>query len=482
MESFVDNLLALVAQYPKSLAFAVFLTAFAESLAVAGILVPGVVLLFGLAALAGGGALSIEWTLFAAFSGAVCGDICSFYLGKRYSLGIKNIWPLSKTPELVFRAEAFFQRHGGKSVVIGRFVGPIRPIIPALAGAFGMPDRRFIGINLLSAVLWAPWYILPGYLFGAAINLKVKLPPHFYLTLLILIFCIALVTATIMQVHWQFRPNGWLYRKCIQYLEQRSVLRHKILNLSSRRDFGIEYPINSFLLFVLSLLGFLLLSLLVLNISELRALDLQVSERISGLYIYILSTFFVAMTLLGDTLFLYLLFGFFILLLLLQGRLQIAVIYVLAGLSMHGLTTVLKDFFAIARPDNPYLPASFAFPSGHTSGSVLVIGLIAAALAREHVPHLRWKFYLVASLITLLIGCSRIYLGVHWTSDVIGGLLLGGAICGFTRLLVSPLDRKPTWQKHWWKVLAGGTAIIIAFYQMIYLNGALLIFSQNFLS
>jgi undecaprenyl-diphosphatase len=65
--------------------------------------------------------------------------------------------------------EAFFYRHGGKSVLFGRFVGPVRPVIPVVAGMLGMGPAHFAVLNVLSAIGWALVYILPGVFFGTSL-------------------------------------------------------------------------------------------------------------------------------------------------------------------------------------------------------------------------------------------------------------------------------------------------------------------------
>ena len=122
----------------------IFLIALSESLAVIGILVPGVVLLFGIAAIAGSGILDIWTTLGAAFIGAVLGDGLSFFVGRYFHQHIKDFWPFRSHPQWIENGERFFQHHGGKSIVLGRFIGPIRPFIPMVAGMLDMPTNRFI--------------------------------------------------------------------------------------------------------------------------------------------------------------------------------------------------------------------------------------------------------------------------------------------------------------------------------------------------
>ena len=139
-----------------------------ESLALIGILVPGVALMLGIGALVGLNVLPLWPTLFWAFLGAVIGDGVSYWLGHTYEHQLKEVWPLSRYPRLVRRGEIYFKKHGSISIFFGRFIGPMRPIIPAVAGVMKMPPLKFYAINILSAVLWAPVVILPGVAVGAS--------------------------------------------------------------------------------------------------------------------------------------------------------------------------------------------------------------------------------------------------------------------------------------------------------------------------
>ena len=162
--------------HPDWVAWAIILIAFLESLALAGVIVPGVVMLFGVAAIAGSGVLGLWPALACAFIGAILGDGISFLLGKHFKDSIKTKWPFRDHPYWVQDGELFFAKHGGKSIVIGRFVGPIRPVMPLVAGMMDMPSARFFTINVISALAWAPVYMLPGFAFGASLDWVVEIP------------------------------------------------------------------------------------------------------------------------------------------------------------------------------------------------------------------------------------------------------------------------------------------------------------------
>ncbi|WP_455208183.1 DedA family protein [Kaarinaea lacus] len=169
--STIQPLLDWLTQHPELAGLIVFLVAAGESLALVGIVVPGVVFMLGIGTLVGLGALNIWQALIWAAAGAVAGDGTSYWLGRHFDRQLRHVWPLSRYPNLIPKGEKFFERHGGASVLFGRFVGPLRPIIPAVAGIMHMPQGKFYFINVVSAVLWAPVVILPGVAFGESIQL-----------------------------------------------------------------------------------------------------------------------------------------------------------------------------------------------------------------------------------------------------------------------------------------------------------------------
>ena len=168
-------------------------------------------------------------------------------------------------------------------------------------------------------------------------------------------------------------------------------------------------------------------SLLSANIREMGPLANEIMTRL-----------FVHLTLLGDEKFLYVSFILLIGLMLYLRQYRASVLLAISGLSTAAITHSLKSVFSVVRPElvlSP--PSSFAYPSGHSSGSVVFYGLIAAFIA-QNLPHAqRWKCYLLFFIPMSLIAMSRVMLSVHWLSDVIGGITLGLAICGVSRVIYS---------------------------------------------
>lgn len=148
----------------------VFLVAMVESLAIVGLLVPGVVMMFAAGALIGSDTLSFTPICFAAILGAIAGDWISFWLGRHYHTPLLNSWPLRDHPKLIEHGIHFFHKHGAISVMLGRFFGPVRAVIPLIAGMLDMSVKQFVAVNVASAILWAPAYLIPGILFGDSLQ------------------------------------------------------------------------------------------------------------------------------------------------------------------------------------------------------------------------------------------------------------------------------------------------------------------------
>jgi len=167
----LDSLIEFLNANPDFLLISVFMVALCESLAVIGLIVPGVGLITAISILAGNTATPVLLLLSSAMLGAFIGDLLSFILGRYCQPHLTNIWPFTKHPNWINDGESFFKHHGGKSIFIGRFIGPIRPFIPMVAGMMKMNFHHFLILNGLSAVAWGVVYLLPGYYLGESLNL-----------------------------------------------------------------------------------------------------------------------------------------------------------------------------------------------------------------------------------------------------------------------------------------------------------------------
>lgn len=428
---------------PGWLATALFSTAFVESLAIAGIIVPGVAILFAIAALAGQTGMPLTEALIWAGLGAIAGDTVSFALGRKLQGRLNVVWPLSRYPILLAKGQAFFRQHGGKSVVIGRFVGPIRPIIPLIAGALWMPWQRFLAFNIVSAVGWAPVYILPGFLVGSALASDLQPPAYFYPVVGISLATLMAVYLVLIQFQLGLGKGGRLYR----WLERRMArydATHRFWRLytNHRPDRGGEFPLASIMLALAASGLFLLWGLLATQTHVLEPFNQLALAWFEQLRQPLLDSPVIIATLLGDPPVLTAAAILTCLALVFRGYYAAAIHIVMAAALAIVLVWLLKFTLGVDRPNAVFSPpSSGAFPSGHSTGITVFVTLLASFVAGESRKRQRWQFYVLFSLPLVPVALSRLYLGVHWFTDVIGGILLGLAITGAVRASYSRYDR-----------------------------------------
>ncbi len=144
----------------------IFLLTFGESMLIIGLVIPATAILVATGGLIGAGTLSPWPILIWGIAGAIIGDAVSYYIGRW--LG----WDITKKPMFAnyrpffVKARLFFKKYGTLSVFLGRFLGPIRSTIPAVAGIMGLDHIKFQIANITSAVLWLPVMLSPGYFAG----------------------------------------------------------------------------------------------------------------------------------------------------------------------------------------------------------------------------------------------------------------------------------------------------------------------------
>ncbi|OUR88550.1 hypothetical protein A9Q81_23425 [Gammaproteobacteria bacterium 42_54_T18] len=409
-------------EHQQWIMLAIALLAFFESLALVGIIIPGVALLFATAVAAGSASINIWWVLIAGFLGAVLGDGLSFLLGRHSHEKITQLPPFNKHPEWIIKGEEFFQKYGIASIVIGRFIGPIRPVMPLVAGMLEMPALRFYSINILSALAWSPFYLLPGYLIGAAAETQQLVKQqHFFLLACIL-----------------FIP--WITNACLTLYQKRPSNNKQRLN-------------TSIILFATSS-ALLLCTYLMTKNGHFTSINAWGLKVFTALHLPLLDNFFIAVTLLGYWLPMAIWAATITVFLLLQRHFVLATVWISAALVGQFSISWLKGTTAFVRPSVVQQPpTSFSFPSGHTAIIIVFMGMLLL-LSRNRLSLQAYKRGILAStLICVLVACSRLYLGVHWISDIVAGTCLGVMILAlFYGILqqknVQPYTRESTSPKN----------------------------------
>ncbi len=385
------------ASTPLLLLSLVLLISLLESLAFIGLLVPGIALLLAAAALAGQQQIAVQWLLLAGFLGASAGDLSSYFLGRHAATRLMQTALLKRHAQWMEHSQHFFQRYGWLSVFMARFVGPIRPVLPFIAGMSGMPRAVYIGISLLAGLAWAPFYLLPGYLLGYGSHwlpeLQSELTTLFSLVLfLVLIFLFS---------HHGLPTGNWL---------SRWLSAHHAPAPPDPRDHCVLY-----------LLGFLVCVFMLGH-----PLANQWNETLREVLLSDISHFGVYwqwFTHLGDPLFALLtvlILGIFSGTACWRNSLLIAVL--LVGVLL--LSQLLKWTLAEPRPPISGLE-SFSFPSSHSAAAAYLWGVISLDISRGRSGSIRRLITWASLSLIVLIGLSRIALGFHWPLDVVAGVLVG---------------------------------------------------------
>ncbi|AOK18821.1 cytochrome O ubiquinol oxidase [Burkholderia cepacia] len=182
-----------IGAHPLLVLAIVFVTACAEAIALIGTVVPAGAVMFAAGALIGAGALDGWTTIGVAAVGAVIGDGISYELGRHYHSEVRKWWARRGLAASYERGEEFVLRHGVKSIVLARFLAPVRAVVPVVVGCATLPRRSFYPVNVVSALIWAPVHVAPGIVFGASAALAAAISVRVAVILLVVAALVALV-------------------------------------------------------------------------------------------------------------------------------------------------------------------------------------------------------------------------------------------------------------------------------------------------
>lgn len=421
MGQWLDSITGWLTLNPQWLAAAVFIVACVECLAIAGLIVPGTVLLFAIAALAGSGALPLSETLLLGFLGGLLGDGVSYYLGRHFHQNIRRLPGLRQHPEWMNGAETYFHKYGIASLLVGRFIGPLRPMLPMVAGMCDMPFPRFAAVSIIAAAGWTVAYLLPGWAAGAAFRLP--LPEGFWPEAAIIAACLAVLLGMSLNSSWRGHRRTTLWIGCASLV----LLVALFIGYPHLNDFD-------------------------------QGLSALVQEHRSPW----LDEVMVRVTQLGEFKKMFFASAVFTGLLLLarQWRHAIFVGATLAGAAV--INTGTKLFFARGRPEILTDPlTSFSMPSGHASGAFAFFLALAVLAGRGQPTRLRLTWMLLGCIPAAFIALSRVYLGAHWPTDILAGTLLAMTVCAFSLTAIEHRSPLPAMsQKAWWLVLPAVVAVL----------------------
>ncbi|MGL5742146.1 MAG: VTT domain-containing protein [Legionella sp.] len=411
--------------------FITFLISLTESLAIIGSIVPGSVTMTAIGILAGSGIMRMDLTLLAAILGAVAGDSLSYALGYYYSDQLAEIWPFSKYPRWLQYGKDFFATHGGKSVLIGRFVGPLRSIIPVIAGILHMKQWRFFLANVLSAIGWSLLYVMPGVVIGAASHeLSTESATRLFILILALLAGIWLLSFIIKWIIRQLSSILRLYLHDFWLAFKKNSLLVYIYNAFTPEDEINHYPTASRVLITfLCLFFFLFLLVLTVETQWLTYINLPTHLFFQSFSSFLLKTFFIFCTQLTCpaailSLFIICCIWF------IYHRNLIAVGYLFSLIILSWSFALLLHYTIYSpRPSGLLvtLPGS-SFPAINLLVATSLYGFILFYINHTYSLFTNTLKSVVLTILALS-GLGSIYLGDYWLTDVLAAYFAGATIC-----------------------------------------------------
>ncbi|MBK1647275.1 VTT domain-containing protein [Rhabdochromatium marinum] len=427
MEAALSAVLDSIRAHPSAAYGVIFAVALAESLAVIGVVVPGVLMMLAAGALIADGVLSFWPSCLLAILGAILGDTLSFWLGRHYQSHLRRLWPFSRHPAPLERGMAFFSRHGAKSILLGRFVGPMRAMVPLVAGMLDMPIRAFFLANLGSALLWGPAYLAPGILFGASLKLASEAATGLlFISLALIAVLFAAVWLSRHLVRWAgYQASAWV-SALLHWADLHPLMGRIAAALADPRhpDAGTLTGLALALLAATLILG-LSLSLVLLGPDSLSlnrmVLDLgqSLSSPEADHILGMLNT-------LGDPALLLPLVALVFVSLRWQARQRDAAYWLAAASFALIASPLLGALIGTARP-TPHVELTtwpWSFPNPQVLSATLIYGFLALMIARALPVRQRWQPFALASSLVSALSFARLYFGTEWLTDLLASVTL----------------------------------------------------------
>ena len=422
----LDALVAWIGQHPVAAGVVIFAIAFCDAIVLLGIAVPALPILFGVGTLIGLGHVDGSYALVSAALGAFFGDAVSYLFGRHAGERLKRMWPFRRHPQWLASGEGFFRSHGLKGIVIARFVGAVRPFVPAIAGMLRMRLRQYVPASAFACAAWSVVFLVPGWMFGASLELLAAIAGRLALVLGLLLVVLGSIYIGTVALYRALAPRAAdMLERALAWSHAHPVLgRFSEALIDPRRPESASLALLGMLLIGA---GWAFFSLLILAVGsgDPLGLDLAVHQAMFQLRTPLADGPMAVLASLGDWQVLgpaaLVVLGW-----LLWRRRRIAAWHWLAAIGF-GLLLVAALGFLLDMPKPPVAmtTAGFSFPSAPVTMGTVVYGFFAVLIARELPGRRRAWPYAIAGLLVALVGFARLYFGAHWLSDVLAGVSLG---------------------------------------------------------
>jgi membrane protein DedA with SNARE-associated domain len=426
--------------------------AFLETGAFIGLVAPGETTVIVGGVVAGQGEISLFVLIAITWACAVAGDVASYTLGRRLGRAwlLRHGERVKITEERLRTVEEFFDRRGGTTILIGRFIGFVRAIAPFVAGASSMPMRRFLPYDVLGAGAWAATFCTLGYIFWRSFDRLTEYVSRglfaFGTVVVVTVGLVGLVQLRRDPAKRE-RVRAWLDRQEEKPLARPFArLAEPAWRLIGRPTAGGAELLARFgrgritpgmlglefttLLALLAVGGFsfFFLGHLIGELTEPRIdrAAADVAERLTAQPLVDVAK---VVTAIGSL-------PFVAAVALVTAawaaahRRSIEAVALVLGVGLSYLAVhVAKAAYDRPRPTGMLVDADLsAYPSGHTAYAVTLVACATMLVRAGSGWAVRFAAVTVAIVAVVVVGLTRVYLRVHFLTDVLGGAALGVAV------------------------------------------------------
>jgi membrane protein DedA with SNARE-associated domain len=453
--SITDRILSLPAWLVIGLVFA--LPAL-EASAFLGFVFPGEIAVILGGVVASQGRVPLWAAIAAAISGAIIGDSIGYVIGRRWGDHLLH-GTIGRLPIIredldkhLDAARAYVRRRKGRAVFFGRFTAALRVLVPGLAGMSGVHYPSFLAYNAAGGVLWGTGFAVLGYLAGASYKHVEKIAGRLGLVLLALVL-VGLVASRLLRRLGEGSsraralggrlaaspPIAWVRRR---FPRQVRWARDRV-DAGSPYGFWLTFTVA---LGALAAWAFAGLTQDVVGHDEAALVDPRVSTWVVSHRTDWLTSVMKVVTWLGSTAVIIPALVLVAVALVVRRRDWRSVALLATAVSgAVALCDIVKPLVRRARPPAAQWIGHYggaAFPSGRATQSIAFYGILAVVLSVGRPLRARTLLWIGATIATLAVGVSVIYLGAQWLTDVLGGFALGATWLAFLVALIMLLRKR----------------------------------------
>ena len=418
--------------------------AFLETGAFVGLVFPGETAVVLAGAIAGNGTTSIVVTIAVVWVSAWLGDTASFYIGRRLGKDfiLRHGSRVRITPERFAQVESYFHRYGGRTILIGRFIGIVRALAPFIAGTSGMTYRGFAPYSILGTGLWAATFSILGYVLAENIERAEDVASKG-------IFIFGGTIAILV--------GGYLAIRYMRVSENRSKLARRLeetrlggyvaalgrriepqarffWNRVTPGELGLQF--TTIMAFVaVSLFIVIGFGIVVSGDPGPTPGDTAAFDIVDKLRSAWLDDVADAVTELGAG---YVTAFVALIVAIVLGSKRMwpeLIVTMVAVVLTHLAVPILKEIVERPRPPDPIVSADgYSWPSGHAAYGMIYAWIAFLMAVRANINRVSGTVLVLIGLaVSAAVGLSRVYLRVHYLSDVTSGAAL--AVAAFAILL-----------------------------------------------